>query len=124
MELPQDILASFIGQEFDFYGVDGYTFCIGKNGSRMAIEATDDPSDGYRSYFGSFVVSEVGKIFFGTPIASVILLEVEQAGSDHRTGWKLVDTKTNHCWLMIGTDYSDDYYPWFVFDYVIPGDAV
>jgi hypothetical protein len=34
---------------------------------------------------------------------------------DHKYGHQLVDTSDNHTWLIFGTDYSESYYPHFVF---------
>lgn len=111
---PDEILKSLMGGEYDFYGVDNTTFCIGKGGSRMVLEAVEDPDDGYRSYFGCFRVPDFNKIFFRKSIARVRF--VEESGHDI-TGWKLIDVDNDHEWLHVGTDYSQDYYPCFVFEY-------
>ena len=113
---PEDILKTLVGHSYDFYGVDNNSFCIGSGGSRMALEAVEDEGDGYRSYFGCFATAQVGKIFFGSPIARVLFEKVPSAsGSFH--GWELFDVDTGHVWLRIGTDHVDDYYPCFVFEY-------
>lgn len=112
---PDDILQTLIDREYDFYGVDNNTFCIGSNGSRMALEALEDESDGYRSYFGCFATSSVGKIFFGTPVARVKFVD---SSAGPFSGWSLVDVTTGHVWLRVGTDNLDDYYPCFTFDYM------
>lgn len=146
-EFPKDIFESLIGGVYDFYGVDNHAFCIGVDGSRLILEAVDDPSDGYRSYFGCFVFDDtnVSPIFFGTPIARVRLLEggrsrrtpcfcdgndpYDDGRTDHpcenhaasqRTnfsGWVLRDVDTDHEWLTVGTDHGEDYYPCFTFIY-------
>jgi hypothetical protein len=129
---PQGIFDTLLGGVYDFYGVDGDTFCIGTGSTRIALEAVEDPSDGYRSYFGCFRTSEVGKIFFRNPIARVRL---EEGGESRRmgpeasesskklnfSGWVLLDVDTGHVWLQVGTDHGDDYYPCYTFDYRIPG---
>ena len=111
---PNDVLKTLVDREYDFYGVDNNTFCIGSNGSRMALEALEDESDGYRSYFGCFATSPVGKIFFGTPVARVKFVDSSEGPF---SGWSLVDVVTGHVWLRVGTDNLDDYYPCFTFDY-------
>lgn len=132
-----DIFKTLVNCEFDFYGVDGNCFCIGVNGARMVLEAVEDPSDGYRSYFSCFRTEEVGKIFFRAPIARVKLLagglstrtysdrcadepvsgaELHEAQQNF-SGWILKDVATGHTWLTVGTDYGDDYYPCFTFRY-------
>ena len=111
---PDSVLRSLLDQEYDFYGVDNNSFCIGSGGSRMALEAVENPDDGYRSYFGCFATSEVGKIFFGSPVARV---EFKDSDNGNFAGWVLVDVDTGHVWLRVGTDHADDYYPCFVFEY-------
>ena len=111
---PEDILETLVGHSYDFYGVDNHSFCIGSEGSRMALEAVEDPDDGWRSYFGCFATAPVGKIFFGSPVAKVVFKEVRD---NHFQGWYLEDVDTGHVWLKVGTDDSNDYYPYFVFDY-------
>ena len=125
---PEELFESLLGGEYDFYGVDNTCFCIGVDGVRMALEATEDPDDGYRSYFRSFQVSSVGKIFFGTPIARVRLIKggesrylykpaTKEARMGKFSGWVLQDVESGHTWLTVGTDHGDDYYPCFTFDY-------
>lgn len=146
-EFPQDIFESLLGGTYDFYGVDGNTFCIGVGESRLVLEAEVDPSDGYRSYFGCFNTGapSSSSIFFGTPVARVELLtggrssrircfcgdndpydaaKVDSPCDTHRAeqersfkGWQLRDVDTGHVWLTVGTDYGEDYYPCFTFDY-------
>lgn len=127
-----ELFKSLINCEFEFYGVDGNCFCIGVNGTRMVLEAVEDPSDGYRSYFSCFRTEEVGRIFFRSPIARVKLLagglstrthsepvsaaELHEAQQEF-SGWVLKDVVTGHTWLTVGTDYGDDYYPCFTFRY-------
>lgn len=138
---PQSIFDALIGGTYDFYGVDGETLCIGVNGTRVALEAVEDPSDGYRSYFGCFRTSEVGHIFFGQPIARVALKPGGESSrswnwsccddggyrcncesarlkrEENFSGWVLEDVDTGHVWLTVGTDHGDDYYPCFTFRY-------
>lgn len=139
-KFPQRILDTLLGGTYEFYGVDGHSFCIGVNGARMVLEAVEDPGDGYRSYFGCFKTSEVGKIFFREPIALVrfktgglstrcdwmwareseeeISEEVStQKSREAFSGWVLEDAQYSHTWLTIGTDYGEDYYPCFTFRY-------
>ena len=146
-KFDDDIFASLVGGVYDFYGVDGTCFCIGVNGTRMVLEAVENPDDGYRSFLACFRTPEVGKIFFGTPVATVRLLA---GGLSSRTtcfcatceageavptaeskvcsslleerrknfvGWVLQDVDSGHTWLTVGTDHGDDYYPCFTFDY-------
>ena len=113
---PEDILNTLVGHSYDFYGVDNNSFCIGSDGARMALEAVEDEEDGYRSCFGCFATAQVGKIFFGSPVAKVVFKEIE-IDDDHFRGWHLEDVNTGHVWLKVGTNYADDYYPYFTFEY-------
>jgi len=135
-KFDQSLFDTLVGCEFDLYGVDGNCFCIGNGASRMVLEAMEDPGDGYRSYFGCFRVTDVGKIFFRSPVARVKLVDGGLAEKCHFydsladlseekiaemkrdfTGWSLVDVASGHAWLTVGTDYSDGYYPCFTFRY-------
>lgn len=106
-----------VGKTVDFYGVDCNCFCVQtEGGERVAFEALEDESDGYRSYLGELkVIPFEGKIFFEQPIAKVIVQEAADIA-----GFRLVDATTEHPWLRVGTDSYDDYYPCFVFDYDPP----
>lgn len=130
------LFETLLGGEYDFYGVDNNCFCIGINGTRLVLEAVEDPDDGFRSYFGCFRTTEANKIFFKNPICRVKLLaggesehtyffEDEEISEDRKamvrrdnfSGWILQDCKTGHTWLTVGTDHGEDYYPLFAFRY-------
>lgn len=111
-----------VGKTVSFYGVDNNCFCISVDSDkqRVAFEAIEDESDGWRSCLEEIKKVQIkGHIFFKQPIAMV---KIEDATDFD--GWKLVEyigndpyRQSSHVWLKIGTDYSDDYYPWFVFSY-------
>ena len=115
-QFPEELLKSLLGHPYDFYGVDNHAFCIGSGSGRMALEAVEDPHDGYRSYFGCFTTAQVGKVFFGASIARV-LFEEAKISEEAFEGWCLVDVDTGHVWLKVGTGNTNDYYPYFVFEY-------
>jgi hypothetical protein len=107
---------SLDGEEMRFYGVENNVLCVARKGARkrIAFEAVEDESDGYRSMCEEVrEVSVEGRIFFDAPIATV---KVRESDGDV-SGWKLVDVKDGHVWLVLGTDNVDDYYPLFRFDY-------
>ena len=103
-----------VGEVFNFYGVDGNCFKLGKN----VFEAIEDPGDGYRSYLNEVKLisreeCEARKLtFFRTPIAKVEVVE-----SPTLSGHNLIDTSDGHVWLEVGTDNYDDWYPQCVFNY-------
>lgn len=132
------LFESLLDGEYDFYGVDGNCFCIGLNGTRAVFEALEDENDGYRSYFNTFRTTDVGKVFFRSPLARVRLRHGGHSTrqpppaakespaqksyrlkktSDDFAGWVLEDVTDGHIWLTVGTDYGDDYYPCFTFRY-------
>lgn len=116
------LFESLVGFEYDFYGVDGNSFCIGLEGKKCAFEAIEDPADGYRSYLESVQVSTSDKIFFPTALGRVLL---KRSTNYDLKGYCLKDVDTGHKWLEFGTDECDDYYPLFTFRYrARPPDAV
>lgn len=110
--------------EYDFYGVDDTRFGIGTRGSLICtvFEAIDDRSDGYRSYLETIEVSHKNVILFHRPIAVVRIEKVEHSNNETATsydfcGYNLIDISDGHTWLSVGTDYSNDCYPRFIFSY-------
>ena len=94
-----------------FYGVDWHTFKLDNH----IYEVLEDPSDGYRSYMEAVVIKQEKElIFFKKSLAKVVVKQVE---CEHFDGYYLVDSEDKHTWLIFGTDYTDDYYPCFVFRY-------
>ncbi len=99
-------------KQFDFYGVDNNFYKL----DDTIWEAIEDESDGYRSYLGSIEQTFSGDklIFFPQPLAKVTVQEFDDG---QNKGYNLVDVEDNHVWLFIGTNYYDDYYPCFRFEY-------
>ena len=125
------VKASENGVEFDFYGVDFLKFCLSTpGGSRVIFEAIEDESDGYRSYLKTIATcyadDDKSSIFFREPIARVKVslhraCNTDEDHTDYDTaGYEFRDVDDDHLWLFIGTDYSDDYYPRFQFNYDVP----
>lgn len=120
-----ELFRSLVGHEYDFYGVDNNVLCIGIDGKKIALEAMENPDDGYRSYLDTVSVSLKEHIFFGTSLARVILEEApsnlpgHDASSCKRDfeGYQLRDASDDHIWLLFGTDNTDEYYPCFTFRY-------
>jgi hypothetical protein len=99
-----------VGKSFGFYGVDNNFFKLGRN----VFLAKEDESDGYRSYLETVeVVTDVEKLIFSSrALDTVVISKVENVFE----GYELVG-ENGHVWLKVGTDHSDDYYPYFVFEY-------
>jgi hypothetical protein len=100
-----------VGKTFKFYGVHDTFFKIG----RHIFEAIEDENDGYRSYLDSVEARKDEKlVFLGRSFATVV---VEEECDGCFDGYVLRDTSDNHIWLKFGTNNTDDYYPYFVFEY-------
>lgn len=102
--------------EYEFYGVVGNYFKIGN----VIFGAVEDEDDGYRSYLDSVVLEKdseqlerIRKKFSRRPIAKVRVAATKEEVD-------IIDVNTGHCWLSIFTDYTDSYYPCFVFEYKVP----
>ena len=95
-----------------FYGVCANYFKLDDE----IWEAIEDEADGYRSYLEDIKVVDnpEGLVFSGEPFDEVYKQEVYDG---HREGFEYRSTKDDHLWLFVGTDYTDDYYPLFVFHY-------
>ena len=99
------------GIELDYYGADSgeLTFNI----DEVVFKVLEDPDDGYRSYLGALeYTDDHNSIFFQTPIAHV---RMEVVDIETLRGYQLIDVSDSHIWLQFGTNYSDSYYPHFVF---------
>lgn len=91
-----------VGEELDFYGVDGNCFRLDDT-TYEVIEEEDD---------SHIVVSE--ECLTGMPIARVVV-------ECNDTIYTLVDLHDGHHWLRLGMDYSNAWFPLFVFDYTPKG---
>lgn len=107
-------LEMFEDKIYAFYGVDNLWFKL----DDKVYLAVEDDDDGYRSYLGSVEVAnyhlEGDLIFFQKPIAFV---RVVRENSGEKENIALIDVEDGHRWLEVGTDYADDYYPMFMFEY-------
>ena len=95
---------------YAFYGVNGNSFKLGS----VIFEAIEDPDDGYRSYLETIRITTKGH-FHKRPLAYVQILSTS---TEVYEGYILYSPDTNHIWLRVGTDNIDDYYPYFVFNYI------
>ncbi len=119
---------TLVGFEYDFYGVDCNTFCLGLGArGRVAFEAIEDLEDNCnKSSLGTIIINSENKLYFKTPIARVRLEKFSDDRAGRHSlddygefiGWQLVDVTDNHVWLRFGTDNCNDYYPYFMFNYM------
>jgi hypothetical protein len=99
----------------DFYGVDNHSFRVGRGIDVRTFEAMEDEDDGYRSFMGA-VERRADGVFFARPVSKVSLRKEANRYYRDYPMYELVD-ETGHVWLRFGTDTTDEYYPFFVFDY-------
>lgn len=114
-----DSMESMVGKQFNFYGVCMNEFKL----NSLVWEAIEDESDGYRSYLQSIEKTNSTAIFFPSPLDVIKVVsterEVRENGKSFNDfeGYLLSSVSDDHVWLRIGTNCSDSYYPYFVFDY-------
>lgn len=100
-----------VGTEQNFYGVCDTHFKLGN----VVWNAIEDENDGYRSYLDSIEETKpAGLVFTQTPLARVKIEKYDISTAD---GFRLIDIADGHKWLEVGTENTDDYYPWFSFVY-------
>lgn len=107
-----------VGKEFNFHGIADNCFRL----DDVMYEAVEDPDDGYRSMMECVrIVPAASRPFFIAPIARVRISESppnkESSYDQVDQTWDLVDVSDGHVWLTLGTKNTDDYYPWFAFEY-------
>lgn len=89
------------------WGMDGRTY--------LAVE---DPDDGYRSYLDEVLVFEGKNDFLdgASPVGREVV--VLHTGRGQYSGKadviEIYDTEDGHLWAVIGTENTDDYYPYCV----------
>lgn len=107
-----DFFETKVNSVCKFYGVDNLTFKL----DHSIYEVVEYPVDGYRSYLDTVRVKNSDElIFFRRSLAEV---KVGICEENNLKGYILRDVADDHVWLTFGTDYSDDYYPCFVFRYI------
>lgn len=78
--------------------------------------ALEDPSDGYRSYMELRRLPEGSGPAYTFPPQPVLVRVATGQGEDFN-GWEILDASNGSIVLVLGTDYSDGYYPTCVCDY-------
>lgn len=100
-----------IGGTHKFYGVDNNCFKIGFH----TFEAVEDPDDGWRSFMKCVEIKiDRELIFFGHSLATVRIDRLDHPDVEIYT---LIDVDDGHLWLAFGTNQTDEWYPYFMFDY-------
>ena len=83
----------------------------------VVYEAIEYPDDGYRSCMKDLYVSESAITNVFEPVAVDVAID---NGGPERSNCTLsfTDTANGQVILRVGTDNSDDYYPWFVAEWM------
>lgn len=76
----------------------------------VIFEVVEDESDGYRSAMSEVVIKKMGA-------AIMDCLDTVKITKDGEDIFVLKSVITDHEWLRFGTDYSDSYYPCFIFSW-------
>ncbi len=118
-------LESLVGRHL-LTGVDKDTTEIRKWGDEFEIAqcirftlggvtyiATEDPGDGYRSTLNDLAVSDRPCAEQFAPIEVTGEMKLPSDGTTHNT-IQFKSARTGLVVLEVGTDNTDDYYPWYV----------
>jgi hypothetical protein len=126
MSFSANWMETLIGLDLEFYGAESQAFKV----DGVVFEVLCDPDDGYRSYMGGVIAHNPEQYnFYSQPLATVRLEkfnreEDEESGFPESTsGFQLIDTKDDHVWLEFGTHHHDEWYPVFIFRYMLKDEA-
>ena len=112
-------METLVGIDLDFYGAESQAFKI----DGVVFEVLEDPDDGYRSHMaGVLARSDRDYNFYDKPFARIQIEKISndvgsQDAVEKMHGYQLVDVEDGHVWLTFGTEWYDDYYPMFRFEY-------
>ena len=112
-------METLVGIDLDFYGAESQAFKV----DGVVFEVLEDPDDGYRSHMaGVLARSDRDYNFYDKPFARVQMKKIsdddwEKGAIEKMHGYQLVDVEDGHVWLTFGTEWYDDYYPMFRFEY-------
>ncbi len=79
----------------------------------------ENPDDGYRSHMGVIFSAkasayELGISDYENINRQVVCRHIEKDKDYNCDILEVIDVKTGHLWLRVGTQNTDDYYPWFL----------
>jgi len=75
--------------------------------------AIEDPEDDYRSHMKELTIDEARKIKNTFPPCEVLCRYDEKGEDGSADLLELIDTTTGEVVLRVGTENTDDYYPWY-----------
>lgn len=80
--------------------------------------AVEDPDDGYRSSMDKIFVSDAPMKNVFAPCKVLARMDTEREYGGTNDTLELLDCANGRVILRVGTDNSDDYYPWFVAEWL------
>jgi hypothetical protein len=96
---------------------DGIAFCL----DDKVYLAFEDDNDGYRSCMGALFVADAEAYNLWSPDyirRKVVCRHLTQNNDKYDTSpcdiLEVIDVENGHCWLRVGTENIDDYYPSFI----------
>jgi len=119
MHFAGNWLETLVGIDLEFHGAESQAFMV----DGIVFEALSDPDDGYRSLMaGVLAHSPKDYNFYEKPFTTIRIEKIDTddtdcTNSERMHGYQLVDTKDKHVWLTFGTEWYDEYYPMFRFEY-------
>ncbi len=112
-------LETLVGIDLDFHGAESCAFMV----DGVVFEVLMDPDDGLRSHMAGVVARSTRDYnLYEKPIARVQMKKLSDEKRDtddveKMHGYEIVDIEDGHVWLTFGTEWNDDYYPLFRFQY-------
>lgn len=111
---------NLVGLKGIYEGADEQSFAF--KFDDILWQAAEDEMDGYRSMLDYVVYadSEIESKFISHEnLAHVVLENIDNTeDGGYFAGYVLKDTTDGHIWLRIGTDYTDEWYPYIVFQHI------
>ncbi len=79
-------------------------------------KAIENECDGYRSMLDQIAYDSFPEKFIAIDnLANVKVKRVYDSESIFFNGWELIDLEDEHVWLEVGTNHTDEWYPYIVF---------
>ena len=102
------------GMQGVYEGADEVDFMFKFQG--IVWKALVNEHDGYRSMLEQIAYAENPNKFITIDnLAKVKVRRICDNEKEFFNGWELVDVNNNHVWLQVGTDHTDEWYPYVVF---------
>tara|TARA_B000000557_G_C20803029_1_gene456430 strand:+ start:1607 stop:1981 length:375 start_codon:yes stop_codon:yes gene_type:complete len=113
-DMMHDHWANLEGMRGMYEGADNADLTFKFQG--IVWKALIDEHDGYRSMLEQIAYADNPDKFIAiNNLAEVEVRRICDNEHEFFNGWELVDVNNNHVWLQVGTDYTDQWYPFIIF---------